>query len=417
MNIIKLLALVAWAGALFWLLAALITWRALVKRKPLRAATTNNDLTKADAPLVSVLVPARNEEGRVLRECIHSILGQDYGRFEVITVNDRSTDATGPILHDMAKGDIRLRVIDGKVTPKGWLGKPFAMQQALDVARGEWVLATDADMIFDRAALRTAVDYALEREVDALSFIPLFEAHSFWERVMTPAWSWVTLVYILVYRVDDPRSESAVGLGGFFLMRRASLESVGGYRALRNEVLEDMRLADLLKRAGAALAFEYAPSLVRTRMYRNFSEMWESSTKNWFSGVKFSVGRALSSVLSMYVGAVVPPLIALAVAVALAAGAGAWAWPLFFPLFTVWVSEVFILAMLSRRCRIPLVYSLTTPLGLAVLYTMLLDSTLRISSGKGVVWKGRKLYESAGSVRPPAAAEQTSKVSFADDRR
>ncbi|HKC65185.1 MAG TPA: glycosyltransferase family 2 protein [Pyrinomonadaceae bacterium] len=417
MPIIKLLVWVSWAGALFWLLAALITLRALHGRKPLRAAALNKELMKDSAPLVSILVPARNEEGRVLPECIRSILEQDYGRFEVIAVNDRSTDATGPILHAIAKSDERLRVIDGAETPAGWLGKPFAMQQALDAARGRWVLATDADMIFDRAALRTAMTYVLERKVDALTFIPLFEAHSFWECVMMPVWSWIALVYMLVYRVDDPRSQSAIGIGGFFLMRRAALESVGGYRALRNEVLEDMRMADMLKRAGAALAFEYAPRLARTRMFRNFSEMWECNTKNWFSGMGFSVGRALSAVLSMYVCAVAPPLIALAFAIALTAGASAQLWMLFFPLFSIWVLQVFILATMSRRCRVPIIYSLATPLGLAVLYAMLFDSAVRISSGKGVMWKGRKVYERAGSVRPPSVGEQTPNISFADDRR
>ena len=416
LDAFKLLAWVAWTGTLFWLLAALITLRALGRGKPLRAAP-NKELMNGNAPLVSILVPARNEEGRVLPQCIRSILEQDYGRFEVIAVNDRSTDATGPILHAIAKSDERLRVIDGAETPEGWLGKPYAMQQALDRARGEWVLATDADMIFDSAALRTAVAYALDHQVDALTFIPLFEAHSFWERVMMPAWSWVMLVYMLVYRVDDPRSKSAIGIGGFFLMRRTALESVGGYHALRNEVMEDMRLADLLKGAGARMASEYAPHLVRTRMYRNFSEMWECSTKNWFSGVKFSVSRALSAVLSMYVGAVAPPLIALIFAVALAAGASASLWLLFFPLFSIWLLQVLVFTVLSRRCRVPVVYSLTTPLGLAVLYAMLFDSTVRIASGKGVVWKGRKVYERAGSVRPPVAGEQTSKVSFADDGR
>lgn len=404
MAIIKLLVWIAWTGAAFWLVAALITLRALAKHKPFRVAATNNDLMKGSAPFVSILVPARNEEGRVLGECIRSILEQDYAHFEVIAVNDRSTDATGPILRAIAKSDQRLRVIDGALTPAGWLGKPYAMQQALDASRGEWVLATDADMIFDSAALRTAVSYALEHKIDALTFIPLFEAHSFWERVIMPAWSWAALIYMLVYRVDDPRSKSAIGIGGFFLMRRTALERVGGYSALRDEVMEDVRMAGKLKSAGAALKFEYAPHLVRTRMYRNFTEMWECCTKNWFSGMGFSVGRALSAVLLMYAGAVAPPLIALAFAmVALVAGASTSLWLLFFPLFSIWLLQVFIFAVLSRRCVVPIHYSLTTPLGLAVLYAMLFDSTVRIASGKGVVWKGRKVYEREGGVRPPIA--------------
>ena len=398
-----------------WFLTALVTWRGLARHQPLQPLAQSEELMSASAPLVSILVPARNEEGRVLSDCIRSLLAQDYGRFEIIAVNDRSTDATGTILQSIAKTDERLRVIEGAELPAGWLGKPYAMQQALDAARGEWVLATDADMIFDKAALRTAIAYVLDRQVDALTFIPLFEAHSFWERVMIPAWSWVMLVYILVYRVNSPRSQTAIGIGGFFLIRRAALEHVGGYHALRDEVMEDMRLADMLKSSGARVAFEYAPRLVRTRMYTNFREMWECSTKNWFSGVKFSISLALISVLSMYICAVAPPLIALACAFVLAAGATTSLWLLLFPFFLIWVIQVFILAALSRRFKVSVVYALTSPLGLAMLYTMLLDSTIKIASGRGVTWKGRKVYERTGGVRPPRSRQQTPNLPTAND--
>jgi len=400
LGVFKLLVWVAWGGAIAWLLTALVTLRGLARHKPLKPLAQSEELMRA-TPFVSILVPARNEEGRVLSDCISSLLNQEYGRFEVIAVNDRSSDATGTILQSIAKTDEKLRVIEGAELPAGWLGKPYAMQQALEAARGEWVLATDADMIFDKAALRTAIAYTLDHQVDALTFIPLFEAHSFWERVMIPTWSWAMLVYILVSRVNNPRSGAAMGIGGFFLIRHAALGRVGGYHRLRDEVMEDVRLADMLKSSGARVAFAYAPDLVRTRMYTNFREMWECSTKNWFSGMKFSISLALLSVLSMYIGAVAPPVIALACALSLAAGASTSLWLLFFPLFLIWAIEVFILGALSRRFKIPVVYALSSPLGLAVLYAMLFDSAIRIVSGKGVTWKGRKVYERAG-VRPPA---------------
>ena len=128
---------------------------------------------------MSILVPARNEEQRVLEPCIRSILAQDYGNFEVIAVNDRSTDNTGAILETLAEHDARLDVIQGRELLPGWLGKPYAMHQALDHARGEWILATDADMIFEPAALRTAMARVLESDGDALTLIPRFETGSF----------------------------------------------------------------------------------------------------------------------------------------------------------------------------------------------------------------------------------------------
>ena len=281
----------------------------------------------------------------------------------------------------------------------GWLGKPYAMQQALNHARGEWILATDADMVFDKAALRTAVDSTLERKGDAMTLIPHFEASSFWERVMTPTWAWVLLIFTMVYRISNPKTRGAVGIGGFFLMRRA----------VRDEVLEDVRLAEMIKRSGAHLFTEYAPNLLSTHTYRNFGEMWECSTKNWFSGMKFSLPFALASVFSMYLMSVVPPLIALASAIGIAAGVSADLWLLFIPAVLSWLLQVLALAMVSLRSEVLPAYALTAPLGLSLLYAMLFDSSIRITTGKGVTWKGRRIYESRG-VRPPRFRSAASHV-------
>jgi chlorobactene glucosyltransferase len=400
----------AWLIVFAWLVSIVLTLYGLSQRKPL-LPTSDPRLTANDAPLVSILVPARNEEHRVLADCVRSILAQDYGQFEVIAVNDRSTDATGSILETLGQGDDRLRVIAGEEPPAGWLGKPYAMQQAFKHARGEWILATDADMIFDQAALRTAMNKTLAEKVDAMTLIPHFEADSFWERVMIPTWAWVFLMFSMVYRISNPKSQGAAGLGGFFRMRRSVLERIGGYEALHDEVMEDVRLAEMIKRSGARLLTEYAPTLLSTRMYRNFGEMWDCSTKNWFSGVKFSLPFALLCVCSMYLMSVVPPLIALASAMGIAAGMSAHLWLLFLAASS-WLLQVLVLAIASISSEVSPAYALTAPLGLSLLYAMLFDSSIRITTGKGVTWKGRRIYESSG-VRPPrfrAAAHHSSKV-------
>jgi cellulose synthase/poly-beta-1,6-N-acetylglucosamine synthase-like glycosyltransferase len=398
----EILTGLVWLIVFAWLTSIVLTLYGLARQRPL-LPTNHLPLTAIDAPLVSVLVPARNEQHRVLADCIRSILAQDYARFEVIAVNDRSTDATGAILETLAKSDDRLRVIDGEEPPAGWLGKPYAMQQAFNHARGEWILATDADMIFDKAALRTAVDSALERKDDAVTLIPHFEASSFWERVMIPTWTWVLLMFTLFYRISNPKTQGAVGIGGFFLMRRTVLERVGGYEALKDEVMEDVRLAEMIKRSGARLSTGYAPHLLSTRMYRNFGEMWECSTKNWFSGMKFSLPFALCCVCSMYFMSVVPPLIALASGIGIAAGVKPDLWVLFIPAALSWLLQVLVLAMASTRSKVCPAYALSAPLGLSLMYAMLFDSSIRITTGKGVTWKGRRVYESGG-VRPPRSS-------------
>jgi len=397
-SALNVLAWVLWLVVLAWLVNILLTLYGLFRES--RLSPTNDLALQAnEAPLVSVLVPARNEADRVLAESISSMLAQDYGRFEVIAVNDRSTDATDAILKSLAATNNRLRVIEGAEPPPGWLGKPFALQQALNKAQGEWILATDADMIFEPAALRTAVAHALEREADAVTFIPHFAALSFWERVMIPAWAWVFLMYAICYRINNPKSPGAAAIGGFFLLRRATLERVGDYEALRDEVMEDMRLAELIKRAGGTLLINHAPGLVRTRMYRNFSEMWECCTRNWFAGMNFSLPLAMSAILSIYLIAVAPAVIAIASAVGMATGAVGFS-RLFIPAALSWLMQVFLVFVMSIRSGVSPAYALTAPLGLGVLYAMLFDSSMRISLGRGVRWKGRRIYEAAGVSAP-----------------
>ena len=274
------------------------------------------------------------------------------------------------------------------------------MHQALNHARGEWILATDADIIFDKAALRTAVAHTCAREAQALTLIPYFETGSFWERVMIPTWTWVLWMFTISYRINDPKTQGALGIGGFFLMRRAVLERIGGYEALKDEVLDDVRLAEMIKRSGGRVLTECAPSLLSTRMYSNFGEMWESCSKSWFAGMKFSLPFATLCVCWMYSIAVLPLFVGLISAIGILTGVDERLWQLFIPAILSWLLQVAVLMLVSFRSDTSPVYALTAPLGLGVLYAMLLDSGIRITIGKGVKWKGRMVYERSG-VRPP----------------
>ena len=394
----SIIAYLLWALVLAWIVSLTLTIYGLSRQKPL--LRVNDAIGQhTELPLVSVVVPARNEETRVLAASIRSILEQDYQRFEVIAIDDRSTDNTRSILKSVAQADKRLHVIEGEDLPGGWLGKPYAMHQALKQARGEWILATDADMIFEKEALRTALATALAEDADAISLIPYFQADSFWERVMIQTWSWVTLMFTIAYRINNPKAPGALGIGGFFLMRRSTLSLVGGYEALKNEVVEDIRLAEMIKHSGARMLTIQAPNLLRTRMYRSFGEIWESCTRTWFSGMKFSFGFALVCSLSMYVLAVMPPVVALISAIGIIAG-DADLWRLFVPALMAWLIQVVVLMISGLRSGVSSVYALTTPLGLALLYTMLLDSSIKIRTRKGVTWKGRLIYDRSG-VKPP----------------
>lgn len=401
LNALDTFALVAWAAVLLWLIGALLTVRGLQRQRPLESAPDGGFLTTTDAPLVSVLVPARNEEGRVLPACIGSILSQDYGRFEVVAVNDRSVDATGVILHAIAKADSRLRVIDGAEPPPGWLGKPHALEQAFQESAGEWVLATDADMIFAPAALRTAMAHAILNDYDAVTLIPHIVCLTFWERVFTPVFGWYMVMVAPVHRVNDPRRRESLGIGGFFLIRREWLRKVGAYETLRAEVAEDLRTAELLKLAGARLRIEYAPDLISTRMQPTFRDIWEGFTKNLFAGTKFNLFQSFVGGAGILLATIVPLLAAVVCAIALWAGAHAGLMKVFVPLVLVWAIQVAIFAFINLSWKLPIAYAFAAPLGHALFVAILFNSAFKIATGSGVTWKGRKLYERAGGVRPP----------------
>ncbi len=413
LNALTALTGVAWLAVVAWLVGAFLTWRGITKQRAL-VPVAGDRLKNADAPSVSVLVPARNEEHRILESAVRSMLAQDYENLEVIAVNDRSTDMTGLILRSIARTSSKLRVVEGVEPPAGWLGKPHALQQALDSSRGAWVLATDADMIFAPPVVRTAMAHALAGGYDAVTLLPRVDCLSFWERVFMPAFGGFMLMAMPLERVNDPKRAEALGVGGFFLIRRASLESVEGYRAVRSDVAEDLRMAETLKRTGARLRVEYAPDLVRTRMQTNFREIWEGFTKNLFAGAKFSFVHAAAGAAGVCLVSVLPVFVAGVSAVMIARGGGAEWVKLFVPTFAVWIVQVAIFAVVNRNSQVPAVYALTMPLGHALFVAILLNSSIRVGTGRGVTWKGRKLYERAG-VRPPRRTRRTPDLPIADE--
>lgn len=395
--------LIAWAVALIWMLGAAVMLALLARLKFLKPAD-DPPPEAPGAPLVSILLPARNEGRRVLAECVRSLLAQDYGNFELIAVDDRSTDATLPLLRSLAEGDPRLRVLRGGELPDGWLGKPNALRQALEAARGSWVLTTDADVVFHPSALRAALTYARAHDCDAVSLFPHFETHTFWEHVFTPTWLWGILVLFPPDLVNRRRGAwPAIGMGAFFLVRREALERAGGFAAVRADVIEDVRLAEKLKRSGAYLRAEFAPDLIRTRMYSNFRELWEGSTKNFFAALKFSYALTLAHLVWTISVAVVPAiLVVLSAGLAAAGVEGPWR-ELLLPSSLALTLHVALLALVCARFRVPPAYALAGPLGFALACAVLLASAAAVTTGRGVTWKGRKIYGRAGGLRPPRA--------------
>jgi chlorobactene glucosyltransferase len=244
-----------------------------------------------DLPLVSVCVPARDEE-RGIRACLKSLLEQDYPEFEVIVVNDHSTDHTGELIHELAGNNPRLIPLDGEDLPKGWLGKPFALHQAFQKAKGEILLFTDADLVFEPNALRTAVFNMQERKLDALTLMPKAEFGSFWEKAVQPVIFGFIGSLTRFGKVNSQDQKSAMGFGAFLMFKRSAYEAIGRHEGVKADVLEDVMIAKRLKKAGFKLLVADAKRLFSIRMYYGLREIWIGWRKNMFMAMKRSVFRA-----------------------------------------------------------------------------------------------------------------------------
>jgi glycosyltransferase involved in cell wall biosynthesis len=224
---------------------------------------------------VSVIVPARNEEAS-LGGCLESLTGQTGVSFEIILVDDASTDRT----REIAQSFPSVRVVDAGPPPARWTGKNNAMAGGAAVAGGEWLLFTDADTVHLPGSLARAVAEVGRRGASLLSYSPQQEVHGFWERAVMPV---IFAELAATYRpalVSDPRSPAAAANGQYILIAREAYDAIGGHAAVSGSLLEDVALARAVKASGRRIFFRFGGDAVRTRMYRSFSQLREGWTKN-----------------------------------------------------------------------------------------------------------------------------------------
>lgn len=224
---------------------------------------------------VSVIVPARNEEA-CLGACLESLVAQTGVDFEIIVVDDHSTDRT----RELAASFAGVRIIDAGPLPSGWTGKNNAVITGAREARGQWLLFTDADTVHLPGSLARALAEARENAADLLSYSPEQIAVSFWEMATLPVVFAELARQYPPAKVSDPASPIAAANGQYILVRRQAYDAVGGHTAIAGSILEDVALARALKASGRKIRFRYAADAVRTRMYRNFRQLREGWTKN-----------------------------------------------------------------------------------------------------------------------------------------
>jgi glycosyltransferase involved in cell wall biosynthesis len=337
----------------------------------------------APLPRVSIVVPARNEAQHI-EVALQSLLQLDYPDYEVIVVDDRSDDGTGAILDCMQEAwrergeemHHRLKVVHITELPPGWLGKTHAMSAAGKQSRGEWILFTDADVVFRADALRRAVGYAEREQADHMVLFPTMVMKSPGERMMVAFFQSQFVFARRPWKVAQPRARDAIGVGAFNLIRKSVYQQVGTYEVMRLEVLDDMRLGELVKLNGFRQRVAFGRDLLRLRWISGAMGMVDNLSKNGFAILRFSPWFAMLAVFGALL-VNVGPLVG-------ACLAGGWAKSGF---LVALAAQVMIYVGMSWHSDVAPGYVVLHPVGAVLFCYALVRSAVVTLKNGGVVWR------------------------------
>ena len=343
-------------------------------------------------PLVSVIVPARNEEDNI-GPCLTSLLKQDYPNFEIIVLDDNSEDATAEVAMLTINGDSRVRLMSGKPLPAGWAGKPYACWQAARQARGDWLLFTDADTLHSPDMLRRTLALALETRVALLSGFPRQLTQPLSQKIAIPMIYFIILSLAPLWWLHrSPKPAASVAIGQFLLFCARDYWDVGGHEAVKNRITEDLYLgAKITQNGGRHLAVDLS-DLVSCHMYNSLSAVWEGLTRALYAVSSISFWALAGLLVAGYISFLAPFY---------------WLWKLLFdstflpvwgPLVIFQVALLFIMRRwVDARFKESLLATILFPLGITFIIAAVINGMARQLSGAGVSWK-KRIYDKGSSV-------------------
>jgi len=329
-------------------------------------------------PRVSIIVPALNEEEK-LEAALGSLLVLDYPNYEIIAVDDRSTDRTGAIMDRLAADDSeRLKVVHIRELTQGWLGKPHALQRGSEVATGDWLLFTDADIHFRPDALRLTIGFGENSGADHVVIFPTLIMKSWGERMML---AFLSLAFAVrrPWKVSDPEASDFIGVGAFNMIRRGAFDSLGGMQPLKMEVVEDMKLGKLVKKKGLKQVAAFGDGLLTIHWASGAWGIVRNLRKNTFAFLEFRWYFTLAAIILLMLfhwG----PLIGLVLAPGLAKIG-----------FAVGLASLALFYVgISRHLRISPLYFLLHPISTGLMCVALIQSTWFTLLNRGIDWRGTR---------------------------
>jgi glycosyltransferase involved in cell wall biosynthesis len=341
----------------YWLLGGYLgllslVWLALIagtrnwgRKWQLLRPALDEELGDTKDLVVSVCIPARNESANI-DACVRAVLASRWPQLEVIVVDDRSEDDTAAIALAAGQGDERLHVVAGVEPPAGWAGKPWACSRAAGEARGQIFCFVDADVQIAPDAIQALVVTMVQQQLRLLSVYGSWTLHGFWERLLIPAVGWLIRGAIDLDIVNDSGRPEAFANGQLIMVERQAYESLNGHQSVRDQILEDVRLAEQFKRHGFAVGMRVAAWAFQVRLYDGLNAIVRGYAKNLFEGMGRQPSMALGAVLFIFVGALLPWL---ALCLALVARFH-WGWTIPSNGWLVWCAVVCSLQIVFRWC-------------------------------------------------------------------
>lgn len=343
-------------------------------------------------PSVTILIPAK-DEGERIRACIESALAQDYPDFDVIAINDRSTDNTGAVMDEMAAKNPRLRVLHITEPPApGWTGKNNALWQGQKIARGQWMLFVDSDVVLEPDALSASMAVVLRKKFDLVSLLPKLESHSMWESLLVPlAASAASSMYLIALTNSNSLAKTAFANGQFILMSRKVYDAFGGHERVRDRYCEDVEIARILKSSGFRPRVSWGNDFAAVRMYSSLGAIFRGWSRIYYAAQVGSPWRVLAAALFVIV-------CSFSAYAALAWGIFRTVWPdpaTVYPTGLAWLAAslvhlgliTYFLGVLYHWCGNPRRNALLFPLG-GIMLLGIFGRALWMCVTKKVEWRG-----------------------------
>lgn len=332
-------------------------------------------------PALSVIIPACNEAANI-ESAVETLLWQDYPNFELILVDDRSTDGTGAIIDRLAARDRRIHALHVQALPDGWLGKVHALERAVEIAKGDWLLFTDADVHFADGTLRRAMGWAIDRQLDHLALAPLALQPSFLLDIVVHTFMLLFLIGTRAAGLNRPGSRGIAGVGAFNLIRRAVFQRTPGFSWLRLEPCDDIGLGLMIKRAGGRCFFAFAQQHLTVAWYPSVPAMFKGLEKNLFGATAdYRWWVTLVQVVWIYTMAAAPIM---ALFLGLTAKHGLL---LYTGLIALALHWAFSLAATTEGWRSRLSLMLA-PVGLWMIGAMMAHAAWKCLAHNGIDWRG-----------------------------